>query len=80
MFVDLKLIHARGERDRLPCWRSRGQPGITREVNLRNPFHIDKKAHKGGIHPVFETQGRHRQKCKIGVSKHLENKCCGENF
>ena len=37
-------------------------------MNLRNSLHTGDKAHKRGIHPGFETQWRHRQKSKIGVS------------
>ena len=36
--------------------------GVAREVNLRNSLHIGDKAHKWGIHPGFETQGRCYQK------------------
>ena len=42
--------------------------GVTPEVNLRNPLHAGEKTHKQGIHPGFETQGRHHQKFKTGVS------------
>ena len=41
---------------------------VTLEVNLKNPLHVGNKAHKQGIHPGFETQGRHHQKSKTGVS------------
>ena len=36
--------------------------GVAPEVNLRNSLHTGDKAHKWGIHPGFETQGRHCQK------------------
>ena len=42
--------------------------GVTPEVNLRNSLHTGDKAHKQWIHPGFETQGRHHQKSKTGVS------------
>ena len=42
--------------------------GVIPEVNLRNSLHTGDKAHNRGIHPGFETQGRHRQKSKTGVS------------
>ena len=42
--------------------------GVTPEVNLRNSLHAGDKACKQGIHPGFETQGRHYQKSKTGVS------------
>ena len=42
--------------------------GVAPEVNLRNSLHAGDKASKQGIHPGFETQGRHRQKSKTGVS------------
>ena len=42
--------------------------GVAPEVNLSNLLHAGDKARKGGIHPGFETQGRHHQKSKTGVS------------
>ena len=42
--------------------------GVTPEVNLRNSLYAGDKAHKQRIHPDFETQGRHHQKSKTGVS------------
>ena len=42
--------------------------GVAPEVNLRNSLHAGDKAHKQGIHPSFETQGRRHQKSKTGVS------------
>ena len=42
--------------------------GVAPEVNLGNPLCTRKKAHKLGIHPGFETQVRHHQKSKAGVS------------
>ena len=42
--------------------------GVTPEVNLRNLLCAVKEARKLGIHPGFETQGRHHQKSKTGVS------------
>ena len=42
--------------------------GVAPEVNLRNSWHAGDEAHKQGIHPGFETQGRHHQKFKTGVS------------
>ena len=41
--------------------------GVVPEQNLRNSLHAGDKAHKQGIHPGFETQGRHYQKSKTGV-------------
>ena len=38
--------------------------GVTPEVNLKYPFHPGEK--KQGVHPGFETQGRHHQKAKTG--------------
>ena len=40
---------------------------VAPEVNLRNPLHACEKAHKQGIHPGFETQGRHHKKFKISL-------------
>ena len=42
--------------------------GVAPEVNLRNSLHAGNKAHKRGIHPGSETQGRRHQKSKTGVS------------
>ena len=42
--------------------------GVALEVNLKNPWHTGIKTHKGGIHPGFETQGRHLPKSKTGIS------------
>ena len=42
--------------------------GVAPEVNLRIPLHADDEAHRGGIYPAFETQGRGHQKFKKGVS------------
>ena len=42
--------------------------GVAPEVNLRNSWHTGDKARKRGINPGFETQGRHHQKSKTGVS------------
>ena len=42
--------------------------GIASEVNLRNPLHAGKKARKPLIHPGLETQSRHHQRSKTGVS------------
>ena len=42
--------------------------GVTPEVNLRNSLHAGDKARKWGIHSGFETQGRHHQNSKTGVS------------
>ena len=41
---------------------------VTPEVNLENPLHPGKETGKRGIHPGFETNGRHHQKFKTGVS------------
>ena len=35
--------------------------GIALEMILRNPLHAGDKVYKKGIHPGFETQGRHHQ-------------------
>ena len=50
--------------------------GVTPEVNLRNSWHIGDKARKQGIHPGFETQGRHHQKSKTGVSVAPQKDSC----
>ena len=41
--------------------------GVTQEINLKNPLHTSDKAHKRGIHPGFEAQGRRHQKSKTGI-------------
>ena len=40
----------------------RSSAGVAPEGNLRNPLHTGDEAHKQGIHPGFETQGRCHQK------------------
>ena len=40
---------------------------VAPEVNLRNPLCTGEEACKWGIHPGFETQGRHHQRSKTGV-------------
>ena len=42
--------------------------GVAPEVNLRNLLCAGEEARKRGIHPGFETQERHHQKSKTGVS------------
>ena len=42
--------------------------GAAPEVNLRNSLHAGDKAHKRGIHPGFETQGRHTRSPNRGNS------------
>ena len=42
--------------------------GVASEVTLRSLLHADEKARKQGIHPSYETQGRHHQKSKTGIS------------
>ena len=42
--------------------------GVAPDLNLRHPLCAGKEAHKQGIHPGFETQGRCHQKSKTGVS------------
>ena len=42
--------------------------GVTPEVNMRSPLHAGEQVLKSMIHPGFETQGRHHQKSKTGVS------------
>ena len=42
--------------------------GVAPEMNLRNLLHQVRKHTSEGIHPGFETQGRHHQKSKTGVS------------
>ena len=57
------------EKARLPRLTSMQSAGVAPEVNLRNSLHTGGKACKRGIHPGFETQGRHCQKSKTrGIS------------
>ena len=50
--------------------------GVAPQANLRNILHTGKKAHKPGIHPGFETQGRHLQKSKQGYQwPHKKDSC-----
>ena len=41
--------------------------GVTPEVNLKKPLHTGKEVPKQGIHPAFETLGRHGQNRKTGA-------------
>ena len=41
---------------------------VAPEMNLKNQLHTVVKAHKQGIHPGIETQGRYHQKSKTGIS------------
>ena len=41
---------------------------VTPVVNLRNSLHAGEEAHKQRLHHGFETQGRHHQKSKTGIS------------
>ena len=47
--------------------------GVTSEVNMRSPLHAGEQVLKSTIHPGFETQGRHHQKSKTGVSLAPQN-------
>ena len=42
--------------------------GVAPDVNLRNLLHAGNETCKHGIHYGFETQSRHHQKSKTGVS------------
>ena len=42
--------------------------GVAPEVNLMNQLHAGNEAYKQGIQPGFETQGRHHEKSKTGIS------------
>ena len=46
--------------------------GVTPVVNLSNSLHAGNEAHKQGIYPGFETQGRLHQKSKMGISGHTK--------
>ena len=55
--------------------------GVAPEVNLRNSWHAGDKAHKQGIHPGFETQGRHIRSPKQGYQwHHKKDPCPPKNF
>ena len=49
----------------LPCWQPRGQSTVTQELNLRSPLHT---GYKQVTYPGLETQDRHHQKSKTGIS------------
>ena len=53
--------------------------GVTSEVNQKCPVHIGDEARTQGIHPGFETQGRHHQKSKTGVPVTLQKDSCQPN-
>ena len=46
----------------------KGSAGVAPEVNLNNQLIKGDEAYKQEIHLGFETQGRHHQKFKMGVS------------
>ena len=55
--------------------------GVAPEVNLRNPLYTGEEAHKWGISPGFETQGRRHQKSKQGYQwPHKEDMFPPKNF
>ena len=53
-----------GKRSSAATMPTERPAGEAPEVNLGNPLHADNKAHQGGIHPGYQTQGRRHQKCK----------------
>ena len=53
---------------RLSCYADCQETSRCPEANLNNPLDAGDKAHKQRSHPGFETQGRHHQKSKTGVS------------
>ena len=54
--------------------------GVTPQMNLKNPLHTGDEAHKCGIHPGFDTQGRHHQKSKTGISGPTKRTNVLQNF
>ena len=42
--------------------------GVAPDVNLRNPLYVGDELYMWGIHPGFETQGRHDQESQTGIS------------
>ena len=42
--------------------------GVAQELSLRNLLHVSEKSCKPRIHSGCETQGKHHQKLKTGVS------------
>ena len=54
--------------------------GIKPGVNLSYPLHTGNKAHKKGMDPDIETQGRHHPKSKAGVSVAPQKGLMSSNF
>ena len=55
--------------------------GVTPEVNLKKPLHTGKEVPKQGIHPAFETLGRHGQNRKNwGISGPTGTDVLQKNF
>ena len=52
---------------------SKRSAGVSPQMILNNPLHTGQEAHKGGIHPGLETQGRCHNKSKTGISVALGN-------
>ena len=50
------------------CHAIKRSAGVVPEVNLRHLLCAGEEAHMQGIHPGFETQGRHHQKSITRVS------------
>ena len=60
----LPLLHACSKHDGLPCWLA-----IDQQVSHhRGIWGSHKWENTQGIHPGFETQGKHHQNSKTGVS------------
>ena len=68
-YMICKLVDQKGLAAILATSTSAGVPW---QVNLRNPLHAGDKVHKWRIQPDFETQGRHHQESKTGISDPIE--------
>ena len=49
-------------------WSIAIRAGVAPEVNLRNPLHVGKEAHRLGIHPVLKPRADSTRSPKQGVS------------
>ena len=54
--------------------------GVTPEVNLRNPLHVDDKSCKRGTYAGYEIKDRGHQKSKTGVSVAQQKGLMSSNF
>ena len=67
------------ENDSADMLAAKRLAGLVPEVNLRNSLHTGNRHAREGIHPGFETQGRHHQS-KTGVSVTPQKDLCPPKY